>query len=83
MSFTPALGLYIHIPFCARKCPYCDFNTYAGLESLHDTTVDALCIEMERWGPRLAGRTVSTVFVGGGTPTVLTAAQLERIFGAV
>ena len=83
MSFTPALGLYIHIPFCARKCPYCDFNTYAGLESLHDTTVDALCIEMERWGPRLAGRTASTVFVGGGTPTVLTAAQLERIFGAV
>ena len=83
MSFTPALGLYIHIPFCARKCPYCDFNTYAGLESLHDATVDALCIEMERWGPRLAGRTVSTVFVGGGTPTVLTAAQLERIFGAV
>ena len=83
MSFTPALGLYIHIPFCARKCPYCDFNTYAGLESLHDATVDALCIEMERWGPRLAGRTVSTVFVGGGTPTVLTAAQLERVFGAV
>ncbi len=83
MSFTPALGLYIHIPFCARKCPYCDFNTYAGLESLHDATVDALCIEMERWAPRLAGRTVSTVFVGGGTPTVLTAAQLERIFGTV
>lgn len=83
MSFTPALGLYIHIPFCARKCPYCDFNTYAGLELLHDATVDALCIEMERWAPRLAGRPVSTVFVGGGTPTVLTAAQLERLFGAV
>ena len=83
MSFTPALGLYIHIPFCARKCPYCDFNTYAGLESLHDATVDALCAEMVRWAPRLAGRTVSTIFVGGGTPTVLTAPQLERLFAAI
>ncbi len=83
MSATPRLGLYIHIPFCARKCPYCDFNTYAGLESLHDATVDALCAEMARWSSRLDGRTVSTVFVGGGTPTVLTAAQLERLFAAL
>lgn len=83
MSATPRLGLYIHIPFCARKCPYCDFNTYAGLESLHDATVDALCAEMARWSLRLAGRTVSTVFVGGGTPTVLTATQLERLFAAL
>ncbi len=83
MSVTPAFGLYIHIPFCARKCPYCDFNTYAGLESLHDATVDALCAEMERWADCLAGRTVSTVFVGGGTPTLLTAPQLERVFAAL
>lgn len=83
MSATPQLGLYIHIPFCARKCPYCDFNTYAGLESLHDATVDALCAEMARWSSRLAGRIVNTVFVGGGTPTVLTAAQLERLFAAL
>ncbi len=74
------LGLYLHIPFCERKCPYCDFNTYAGLESLYQETVDALCIEMERWSERLADRKITTVFVGGGTPTVLDAQLLERLF---
>lgn len=83
MSEPPPLGLYIHIPFCERKCPYCDFNTYAGLETLHQATVDALCTELARWMAPLAGRTVTTIFVGGGTPTVLAASQLEQIFAAV
>ncbi len=74
-----SLGLYIHIPFCAQKCPYCDFNTYAGLDALHDRTVDAICAEMARWREPLSGRVVETVFLGGGTPTVLTPAQLTRI----
>jgi oxygen-independent coproporphyrinogen-3 oxidase len=73
------LGLYIHIPFCAQKCPYCDFNTYAGLDALHDRTVDAICAEMARWRELLSGRVVETVFLGGGTPTVLNPAQLTRI----
>ncbi len=77
------LGLYIHIPFCAKKCPYCDFNTYAGLQSLHGRTVDALCQEMAGWRAALAGRTVATVFLGGGTPTVLSGDQLEQLFGAI
>ena len=77
------LGLYLHIPFCERKCPYCDFNTYAGLESLYHDTVDALCIEMERWGEQLADREITTVFLGGGTPTVLDAQLLDRIFAQV
>lgn len=75
-------SLYIHIPFCARKCPYCDFNTYAGLESLYDATVDALCAEMRGWSAAMAGRRVSTIFLGGGTPTVLDEAQLDRLFAA-
>lgn len=74
-----SLGLYIHIPFCAQKCPYCDFNTYAGLDVLHDRTVDAICAEMARWREPLAGRIIETVFLGGGTPTVLNPAQLTRI----
>lgn len=73
------VGLYLHIPFCLRKCPYCDFNTYAGLDALHDATVDALCLELARRAPELEGRTVSTIFLGGGTPTLLNAAQLERL----
>lgn len=83
MNALPALGLYVHIPFCERKCPYCDFNTYAGLQASFQDLVDALCGEMARWRAPLAGRTVATIFVGGGTPTVLTAAQLEQIFGAI
>ncbi|HAJ36616.1 MAG TPA: coproporphyrinogen III oxidase [Chloroflexi bacterium] len=83
MSEPPPLGLYIHIPFCERKCPYCDFNTYAGLGTLHQATVDALCAEMARWSATLSARLVTTIFIGGGTPTVLTAPQLEQIFAAI
>ena len=79
---TP-MGLYLHIPFCEKKCPYCDFNTYAGMASSHQATVDALCGEMRRWSALLGERPVLSVFVGGGTPTVLTAAQLEQLFGAL
>jgi oxygen-independent coproporphyrinogen-3 oxidase len=77
------LGLYIHIPFCERKCPYCDFNTYAGLQSRFQATVNALCTEMERWAAVLRDRTVGSVFLGGGTPTVLDAAQLGQLFDAL
>ncbi len=77
------LGLYLHIPFCAKKCPYCDFNTYAGLDDQFQQTVDALCTEMERWQVALAGRMVETIFLGGGTPTILSAAQLTQLFAAV
>ena len=77
------LGLYIHIPFCARKCPYCDFNTYARLEPLYEAYSQALCREIDRWAARLDGRTVDTVFLGGGTPTVLGSGQLRRILELV
>lgn len=83
MSDSPHLGLYLHIPFCERKCPYCDFNTYAGMESLHQATVDALCTEMAQRAGLVAGRTITTVFVGGGTPTVLTPRQLQQLFEAM
>lgn len=76
------IGLYIHIPFCAQKCPYCDFNTYAGLDALHQSYVDALCAEIGCWADPLAGRTIGTLFIGGGTPTVLAIAQIERILTA-
>lgn len=77
------LGLYIHIPFCERKCPYCDFNTYAGLESQFDDLVDALCLEMEQWQEPLSDRYVNTIFIGGGTPTVLNADALAKLFSAL
>jgi oxygen-independent coproporphyrinogen-3 oxidase len=77
------LGLYVHIPFCERKCPYCDFNTYAGLEAQFPALVDALCAEMARWREPLSGRRLTTIFIGGGTPTVLDEALLARLFDAI
>ncbi len=83
MRSDPPFGLYLHIPFCERKCPYCDFNTYAGLESLHQEMVDALCAEMVRASAVLREHTVTSVFVGGGTPTVLSTRQLEQLFATI
>ncbi|MCC9076213.1 radical SAM family heme chaperone HemW [Litorilinea aerophila] len=81
-AFSP-LGLYIHVPFCERKCPYCDFNTYAGFQHIHQDLVDALCAEMARWQEPLQARPITSIFLGGGTPTLLTAGQLHQIFEAV
>lgn len=76
-------GLYIHIPFCEKKCPYCDFNTYAKLDHLFDAYVDALCSEIRHWGERLQRRPLHTIFLGGGTPTVLEERALTQIFETV
>lgn len=73
------LGLYVHIPFCETKCPYCDFNTYSGIEKLIPVYVDALCEELRRWGEVLPGREASTVFFGGGTPSYIPASDLRRV----
>jgi oxygen-independent coproporphyrinogen III oxidase len=72
---------YVHIPFCAHKCGYCDFASLAGMDHLADRYLAALEREMEM---TLAGpQVVDTIFVGGGTPTRLDAAQLERLTGIV
>jgi oxygen-independent coproporphyrinogen-3 oxidase len=73
-------SLYLHIPFCTHRCGYCDFNTYAGLESLISPYVAALCAEIrflaESAGVKLP---VHTIFFGGGTPSLLPARELEKI----
>ncbi len=71
------LGLYIHIPFCVRKCAYCDFNAYSGLGNLAAGFVDAVVREIESAPEQ--GRPAPTCFFGGGTPTYLGADQLVRI----
>lgn len=77
-----AIGLYIHIPFCETRCSYCSFNTYARLEALIPSYVDALVGEIHAWGERLGHPRVRTVFLGGGTPSWLPAAAIESILGA-
>ncbi len=75
-------GIYIHIPFCAHICPYCDFTTYAGKQHLIPRYVDALCLEIERSSAKVSGRMAATVFIGGGTPSLLDADQMTRILAA-
>lgn len=76
------LSLYIHIPFCQRKCPYCDFNTYAGLNRLFEPFTAALVSEIEQAGAANERPPVRTIFLGGGTPTVLPAGLLSQVMAA-
>ncbi len=76
------LSLYLHIPFCDHKCSYCDFNSYAGLERMIPAFTDALVNELRAWAPAMRGRRVPTVFFGGGTPSLMTPAQVATILDA-
>ena len=87
-TVTPstAFGIYVHVPFCATRCGYCDFNTYTAAE-LGDSTPDgwlaALRTELALAADRVGGITVDTVFVGGGTPSLLGAARLAEVLDGI
>ena len=89
MSKTPlsitdsGIALYVHVPFCLSKCPYCDFNTYQGIEGLMGPYANALSTELTLWGRVLNRPRVNTVFFGGGTPSYLGPASLGRILETV
>ncbi|GFN30309.1 radical SAM family heme chaperone HemW [Paenibacillus xylaniclasticus] len=76
-------ALYIHIPFCTNKCHYCDFNSFVLKGQPVDAYLDALESEMRMTVAALPPESIDTVFVGGGTPTVLTPTQMERFLAAV
>ena len=78
-----SVSLYVHIPFCQSKCSYCDFNSYAGLESLIPSYVGALRAEMGLWREPAQHMDVATVFLGGGTPSLLPLVEVERIMAAL
>ena len=77
------LGLYIHVPFCASKCAYCDFYSLAGSDALMDDYVSALCAQLDAFAERAAGYVVDTLYFGGGTPSYLGAGRLVRLLDAV
>ena len=78
---TQSYSIYIHIPFCQHRCSYCDFNTYAGIESLIPDYIRALCREIRFISLAAEDRLpVHTVFFGGGTPSLLPLTALEEIF---
>lgn len=80
----PALGLYIHFPWCLRKCPYCDFNSHEQREQIsHTAYVDALLADLEASVPHVWGRRIHSIFIGGGTPSLLQAPELDRLLSGV
>jgi oxygen-independent coproporphyrinogen-3 oxidase len=82
MTLDP-YALYVHIPFCTAKCTYCDFNSYAGQDSLMAPYAEAVSREAALWSPAMRGRRVSTVFFGGGTPSLLPLEHMTTIVRAI
>lgn len=76
-------AIYIHIPFCKQKCAYCDFNSYAGLDAVHGAYVDALVSEIGAEAARFNRASTSTIYIGGGTPTLLSPERIRRVLSAV
>ncbi|WP_440453137.1 radical SAM family heme chaperone HemW [Psychrobacter sp. ASPA161_9] len=81
------LALYIHIPWCVKKCPYCDFNSHelgADVQlSMYDEYVDALLLDAQMQQPLTQGRQISSIFIGGGTPSLLPIVQYQRLFAGL
>ena len=80
----PPLALYIHIPWCVRKCPYCDFNSHAASPTLpEEEYVDALLADLDQDLHAVHGRELSSIFFGGGTPSLFSAQALGRLLKGV
>jgi len=80
LTALPPLSLYVHWPWCVRKCPYCDFNSHEAKGELPEQAyLDALRLDLEQSLPLIWGRKIHTVFIGGGTPSLMSAAGLDRL----
>lgn len=83
LPVPPPLALYVHLPWCARKCPYCDFNSHALRDALPEARyVEALLRDLEQCVPQVWGRVVGSIFFGGGTPSLFSAAAIDRLLVA-
>ncbi len=83
LKVSPPLSLYIHLPWCVKKCPYCDFNSHAAQTLPEAAYIDALLLDLERALPDIWGRRIHTVFFGGGTPSLFSADGIDRILTGV
>ncbi len=82
-ALYPPIGLYVHVPFCQSKCAYCDFASYAGREVDIPRYLDALVREITRRGAETGHPRAETIFLGGGTPSLLREFQVTRILDAL
>ena len=84
LGALPPLSLYIHLPWCLKKCPYCDFNSHeVGAEMPEQRYVDALVADLEAALPLVWGRSVHSIFIGGGTPSLFSPQAIDQLLGAI
>jgi putative oxygen-independent coproporphyrinogen III oxidase len=85
LTALPPLSLYIHLPWCLKKCPYCDFNSHemSSGEVPEQRYVDALVADLEAALPLIWGRTIHSIFIGGGTPSLFSPQAIDRLLGDV
>jgi oxygen-independent coproporphyrinogen-3 oxidase len=84
LEALPPLALYVHIPWCVRKCPYCDFNSHERTGALPEAEyVDRLILDLEAALPSVWGRRFTSVFIGGGTPSLFSPASIDALLSGV
>jgi len=84
LASLPPLSLYVHLPWCLRKCPYCDFNSHEMREQLPEQRyIDALAADLEAALPLIWGRPIVSVFLGGGTPSLFSPEAIDRLLAAL
>ena len=84
LAALPPLSLYVHLPWCIRKCPYCDFNSHEARGELpQQRYIDAVVADLEQALPLVWGRTIHSIFIGGGTPSLFSAESIDRLLGDI
>ena len=90
LSSLPPLSLYVHIPWCIKKCPYCDFNSHqikggdaSGQGFDEKRYLEALKLDLQSVLPKVWGRRIHTIFIGGGTPSLLSPAGLDQLLSDI
>ena len=85
LAALPPLSLYVHLPWCLKKCPYCDFNSHemARQDLPEQRYIDAVVADMEAALPLIWGRTEHSIFIGGGTPSLFAPATIDRLLGDI
>jgi putative oxygen-independent coproporphyrinogen III oxidase len=83
LSALPPLSVYVHLPWCLKKCPYCDFNSHEWKDGAPPEAryLDALCADLEAALPFIWGRRIHSIFIGGGTPSLFAPSSIDRLIG--
>jgi oxygen-independent coproporphyrinogen-3 oxidase len=83
LLFLIMAGFYIHIPFCAQQCTYCDFHFSTTFDTYRSQMIAAICTEIQLRKTENEQQSITTIYFGGGTPSILTSQELEQLIGTI